>query len=144
MTPTASTSSIADPASSTDPASSAGSASPADPACPASVDSAAGPADRPGRIRRTSGPLQLLLAVWTFSTALATALAVLTAGRPPGTGLFTVTAAARRRLDRIRDGRDAGLTTVEVAIITAVLLGLATALVAAITIVVNRNTSKIK
>jgi hypothetical protein len=36
------------------------------------------------------------------------------------------------------------LTTVEVAIITAVLLGLATALVVAITVVVNRNTAKIK
>lgn len=49
-----------------------------------------------------------------------------------------------RRFTEARTTRDAGLTTVEVAIITAVLLGLATALVAAITVVVNRNTSKIQ
>jgi hypothetical protein len=55
-----------------------------------------------------------------------------------------VLAALRRRFGRLRAARDAGLTTVEVAIITAVLLGLATALVAAISIVVNRSTGKIK
>ena len=54
------------------------------------------------------------------------------------------TSALQRRLAQLRTSRDAGLTTVEVAIITAVLLGLATALVAAITVVVNRNTSKIQ
>ena len=54
------------------------------------------------------------------------------------------TSALRRRFTPLRSTRDAGLTTVEVAIITAVLLGLATALVAAITVVVNRNTSKIQ
>lgn len=123
MTPTVSIPSSPDP-----PAPFAGPASPTGPVS--------------GRTRRTSAPFRLLLAAWAFSTALATALTMLTAGRPPGAALSTVTAAARRRL--ARHGRDAGLTTVEVAIITAVLLGLATALVAAITIVVNRNTSKIK
>jgi hypothetical protein len=67
--------------------------------------------------------------------------------QPTAARLSAVPAALRRRLDRPRNGRagrDAGLTTVEVAIITAVLLGLATALLAAITIVVNRNTSRIR
>ena len=123
MTPTACIPSSPDPAGP--------SADPASPTGPVSC-----------RTRRTDAPLRLLLAAWTLSTALVTAVTVLTAGRPPGAALSTVTAAARRRL--ARHGRDAGLTTVEVAIITAVLLGLATALVAAITIVVNRNTSKIK
>lgn len=101
---------------------------------------------RSGRQGSTGGPLRPLVAVWALATALVTSV-VTTAGRPPGAALATVTTALRRRLARLRDGqaaRDAGLTTVEVAIITAVLLGLATALVAAITIVVNRNTSKIK
>jgi hypothetical protein len=61
--------------------------------------------------------------------------------------LLAVAAFVRGRLARLRTtptGGDAGLTTVEVAIITAVLLGLATALLAAITIVVNRNTNRIR
>lgn len=102
---------------------------------------------RPGRLGSTGGALRPLVAVWTLVAALATAGLVTAAGRPPGAALSAVTTALRRRLARLQDGqaaRDAGLTTVEVAIITAVLLGLATALVAAITIVVNRNTSKIK
>jgi hypothetical protein len=104
------------------------------------------PARRPGRMRSTGGPLRLLGTVRTLAAAIAMAMVVMTAGRPPGASLTTVTTALQRRLARLRHGqaaRDAGLTTVEVAIITAVLLGLATALVAAITIVVNRNTSKI-
>ena len=52
--------------------------------------------------------------------------------------------ALHRRLTAHAKRPDAGLTTVEVALITAVLLGLATALVAAITIVVNRNTGQIQ
>ena len=59
-------------------------------------------------------------------------------------GLAGLRAAVRRGLERMRATPEAGLTSVEVAIITAVLLGLATALTAAITAVVNRNTSKIK
>ena len=99
---------------------------------------------RPGGIRPASGPLRLLMTAWALATALATTLVMMTVDRPPGAPLSTVTPALQRRLARLRDGPDAGLTTVEVAIITAVLLGLATALVAAITVVVNRNTSKIK
>jgi len=53
-------------------------------------------------------------------------------------------AAIRRRARHLCTARDSGLTTVEVAIITAVLLGLATALLAAITVVVRRNTGKIQ
>jgi hypothetical protein len=53
-------------------------------------------------------------------------------------------AALRRRLAELRTARDRGLTTVEVALITAVLLGLATALLVAITTVVNRNKNKIR
>ena len=105
------------------------------------------PDRRSGHQGSTGGPLRPLVAVWALVTALVTVVLVTAAGRPPGAALATVTTALRRRLARLRDGqaaRDAGLTTVEVAIITAVLLGLATALVAAITIVVNRNTSKIK
>lgn len=100
-------------------------------------------AHRVGRLRRAGSPVRLLLVAW----ALVTALLVMAGSRPPGAHLSAVTAALRRRLTQLRSGqagRDAGLTTVEVAIITAVLLGLATALVAAITIVVNRNTSRIQ
>ena len=75
----------------------------------------------------------LLLAAW-----LATAVeleSALVAG---------LTAALRRRLAQLRSARDRGLTTVEVALITAVLLGLATALLVAIAAVVNRNKAKIR
>jgi hypothetical protein len=51
---------------------------------------------------------------------------------------------AVRRCARIRAAREAGLTTVEIALLTAVVLGLAGALAAAITAVVNRNVGKIK
>lgn len=98
------------------------------------------PARRPGRTPRTGSTVRLLLAAWT----LATFLVVVTASGPVGAQLSAVAAALRRRLGQLRIARDAGLTTVEVAIITAVLLGLATALVAAITFVVNRNTSRIQ
>lgn len=97
------------------------------------------PARRTGRTPRTCRTVRLLLAAWTLATSL-----VVTASGPVVAELFAVAAALRRRLSQLRTARDAGLTTVEVAIITAVLLGLATALVAAITFVVNRNTSKIQ
>jgi hypothetical protein len=51
---------------------------------------------------------------------------------------------AVRRCARVRATREAGLTTVEIALLTAVVLGLAGALAAAITAVVNRNVGKIK
>jgi hypothetical protein len=75
----------------------------------------------------------LLLAGWL--TAAADWESALIAG---------LTAALRRRLAELRSARDRGLTTVEVALITAVLLGLATALLVAITTVVNRNKNKIR
>ena len=83
----------------------------------------------------------VLLSAWTAITVSA----MVAAGRPPGGGLAArFTAGVRHRITTLRSSRDDGLTTVEVAIITAVLLGLATALVVAITLVVNRNTAKIK
>jgi hypothetical protein len=75
----------------------------------------------------------LLLAIWL--TAAAGWESALIGG---------LTAALRRRLADLRAARDRGLTTVEVALITAVLLGLATALLLAITAVVNKNKNKIK
>jgi heme/copper-type cytochrome/quinol oxidase subunit 1 len=81
-------------------------------------------------------PAAFLLAVWA-------ALVCIAASAADGGGLARLTTSVRCRLTPLRS-RDAGLTTVEVAIITAVLLGLATALVAAITVVVRRNTSKIQ
>ena len=75
----------------------------------------------------------LLLAGWLTGTA------------DPQAALITgLTAALRRRLAQLRTARDRGLTTVEVALITAVLLGLATALLVTITAVVTKNTNKIK
>jgi hypothetical protein len=82
----------------------------------------------------------VLLTAWTTLTLLA----VVAADRPWRGPRAKVAAGVRLRCARLRDSRDGGLTTVEVAIITAVLLGLATALVVAITLVVNRNTAKIK
>lgn len=52
--------------------------------------------------------------------------------------------AIQARLKAVRRARDAGLATVEVAIITAVLLGLAVALLAAITVAVRRRQSQIQ
>ncbi len=75
----------------------------------------------------------LLLAGWLTATAVWES--ALIAG---------LAASLRRRLTELRSARDRGLTTVEVALITAVLLGLATALLVAITTVVNRNKDKIK
>ena len=54
--------------------------------------------------------------------------------------LDRLTAAARRQ----KAGSDRGLATVEVAILAAVLLGLATALLVVITAVVNKHMSQIK
>ena len=80
----------------------------------------------------------VLLTAWMTLSAIA-------ASRRPTDGLLTqFTAVVRHRIATLRSSRDSGLTTVEVAIITAVLLGLATALVAAITLVVSRNTAKIR
>lgn len=96
------------------------------------------------RRRRSRSPFPVLLtAVLTVWTAI-TVSAMVAAGRPSGGLLGRFTAGVRRRIATLRSSRDDGLTTVEVAIITAVLLGLATALVVAITLVVNRNTAKIK
>lgn len=97
------------------------------------------------RPRRSRSPLPVLLtavllAAWTAITVSA----MVAAGRPSGGLLAQFTAGVRHRIAILRSSRDSGLTTVEVAIITAVLLGLATALVVAITLVVNRNTAKIK
>jgi hypothetical protein len=80
----------------------------------------------------------VLLTAWITLSAMVTA-------RRPTDGLpAQFTAVVRHRIATLRSNRDSGLTTVEVAIITAVLLGLATALVAAITLVVSRNTAKIR
>ncbi|HYT10612.1 MAG TPA: hypothetical protein VEL73_08120, partial [Mycobacteriales bacterium] len=48
------------------------------------------------------------------------------------------------RLHRLRHARQAGLTTVEVAVITAVLLGLATALLAVVAAAVRRRQAQIR
>ena len=88
---------------------------------------------------RSRLPFAVLLTAWTAIT-----LSAMIAGRPSGSLVAEFVAGVRRRVAALRGSRDSGLTTVEVAIITAVLLGLATALVVAITLVVNRNTSKIK
>lgn len=91
----------------------------------------------PTPTRPTRRTLALLRTAWT-------ALAAFAAARPAGDLLADLVAGIHRRNTRGHAARDAGLTTVEVAIITAVLLGLATALVVAITVVVNRNVGKIK
>jgi hypothetical protein len=98
------------------------------------------PAIPSARRRRSSLLPHALPTVWTALTLLA----MVAADRSSGAPLAAVAAGVRRRFARLQDSRDRGLTTVEVAIITAVLLGLATALVVAITVVVNRNTAKIK
>jgi len=87
---------------------------------------------------RRARQLALLLTSWAALAARSGTLL----GRDDGL-LAGLLAAVRRRFRRVRAAPAGGLTTVEVAIITAVLLGLATALVAAITVVVNRNTAKI-
>lgn len=95
--------------------------------------------------RAMSRPAALVLTVWATVISVVISVAVAMAvGAPDGRVAERCTSALRRRFTQLRISRDAGLTTVEVAIITAVLLGLATALVAAITVVVNRNTSKIQ
>jgi len=76
----------------------------------------------------------LLVAAW---------LATTTAGLESAL-LAGLAAAARRRLHQLRTARDQGMTTVELALITAVLLGLATALLVTITAVVNKNKNKIR
>ena len=95
--------------------------------------------------RSTPRPGMLLLTVWATVISVVINMAVnMAVGGADGSMAGRWTSALRRRFTQLRSTRDAGLTTVEVAIITAVLLGLATALVAAITVVVNRNTSKIQ
>ena len=102
-------------------------------------------ADPPRQPRRSRSSLAgLLTAVLVTAWTAITVSAMLAAGRPPGGLLARLTVGVRHRIAALRASRDSGLTTVEVAIITAVLLGLATALVVAITVVVNRNTAKIK
>ena len=91
------------------------------------------------RLRLPSAAL-LTTTAWTVITVSA----LVAAGRPSSGLLAELIAGVRHRIAALRRGRDSGLTTVEGAIITAVLLGLATALVVAITLVVNRNTAKIK
>jgi ABC-type Fe3+ transport system permease subunit len=87
----------------------------------------------------------MLLTVWAAAISVVITMAVnMAVGGADGSMARRWTSPLQRRLTQLRSTRDAGLTTVEVAIITAVLLGLATALVAAITVVVNRNTSKIQ
>jgi hypothetical protein len=81
-------------------------------------------------------------ALWL--AAAAAALVRVTAGSTGGGALASSITVVRRRFNQLRTARDGGLSTVEIAIITAVLLGLATALAAAITVVVARNTSKIR
>lgn len=53
-------------------------------------------------------------------------------------------AAVARRWQQVRQTPDRGLTTVEVAVLAAVLLGLATALLVAISAVVNKHIEQIK
>ena len=87
------------------------------------------------RLTRAAGRLpaaRLLLAARVTTAGLESAL------------LAGLVAAVGRRLHQLRTARDRGLTTVEVALITAVLLGLATALLVAITAVVNKNKNQIK
>lgn len=64
--------------------------------------------------------------------------------REVGNPLVRLADAARRRRRLVSAAPDRGLATVEVAILAAVLLGLATALLVAITAVVNRHVSQIK
>lgn len=92
--------------------------------------------------RRIFRPGGLLLTAW--ATVVYTAVSIAAVYAADGRVVDRWTSALRRRFAHLRSTRDAGLTTVEVAIITAVLLGLATALVAAITVVVSRNTSRIQ
>ncbi len=87
------------------------------------------------RLTRAAGRLSAarpLLAAWLATAGLESAV------------FAGLVAAVGRRLHQLRTARDRGLTTVEVALITAVLLGLATALLVAITAVVNENKNKIK
>ena len=90
--------------------------------------------------RRFAGACVVVLG-WVVVTAW---LVRPTTAAPPHGRPGRISDALRRRLAAHAKRPDAGLTTVEVALITAVLLGLATALVAAITIVVNRNTGQIQ
>ena len=84
-------------------------------------------------------PVALVLTPWAALLSLDAATTATEGGL-----LARLATSVRRRFTELRTARDAGLTTVEVAIITAVLLGLATTLVVAITVVVNRNTSQIQ
>jgi hypothetical protein len=79
-----------------------------------------------------------LLAAWLVAGCLLTH-----AGARPRI-LDRLAAETARRWRRLRAAPDEGLATVEVAILAAVLLGLATALLAVITAVVNKHMSQIK
>ena len=89
-------------------------------------------------------PRRLLVRLLSVWTVLIGWWAATVAGLSETAVIAALAVAVRRRFAQLRAAREAGLTTVEVAIITAVLLGLATALVAAIAVVVNRDTKKIK
>ncbi len=66
------------------------------------------------------------------------------AGGPDVALLALLAAAVRARLLALRKARDAGLATIEVAIITAVLVGLAVALLATIAAAVRRRQAQIQ
>jgi hypothetical protein len=75
---------------------------------------------------------------------LLTAWLLLAHAGQPHAALDRLGRAVGCRWRRLRAAREAGLATVEVAILAAVLLGLATALLAAITAVVNKHKAEIK
>jgi len=66
------------------------------------------------------------------------------AANPELAALTLLATAIRTRLHTLRNARDAGLATVEVAIITAVLVGLAVALLATIAAAVRRRQAQIQ
>ena len=63
---------------------------------------------------------------------------------PETTAVFVIAGSIARRFQQLRRAREEGLTTVEVAVITAVLVGLATALLAVITVAVRRRQAQIR
>ena len=66
------------------------------------------------------------------------------ATNPDLAALALLAEAIRTRLHALQRARDAGLATVEVAIITAVLVGLAVALLATIAVAVRRRQEQIQ
>jgi hypothetical protein len=79
-----------------------------------------------------------------LTVAVVTTWLLLAHTSQPHTTLDSLARAVIRRWRRLRAAREEGLATVEVAILAAVLLGLATALLAAITAVVNKHKAEIK